>query len=100
MLLEVGVAEFEVMVAKEATVGAEGTGVSRLQNEVARLIDESSLLAGWSSPKEENEVVATVGEAFDDSIGECLPSLAAMTEGLVSTNAETSVEQEDALVNP
>lgn len=92
MFLEVGVAKFEVVVAKEATVSAEGTGVCRLQYEVTRLIDEGRLLACWCSPKEEDKVVATIGETLDDCIGEGLPPLAAMTECLMSTNAEAGVE--------
>lgn len=97
---EILVTEIEMIVTKEATIGTEGTGVSRAQDTMLVLVDESRLLAGRSSPEEEDETLALAAEGGDDGIGKLLPALSAVTEGLVSTHAEAGVEQEHTLIGP
>ena len=71
-----------------------------LQDEVAGLVDEGSLSACRSSPKHEDQMVASPVEGCDGGIGEGLPTFTAVAEGLMLANGETRVEQEYALFRP
>jgi hypothetical protein len=86
MLDEVFVAFVEMPVAHEASHGTQRAGVCALQDKMAERVDECSLFACWSTPKHEDEIVATSVEGCYGGISEGLPTFAAMTEGLMLAN--------------
>ena len=100
MLDEVFVALQEMSVAHEAAHGTERAGVSAREDKVSALVDEGSLSACRSAPEHEDKMFASLAEGSDGSIGEGLPALAAMAEGLVFANRKTGVQEEDALPCP
>ena len=97
---EIVVAPDEVVVAEETAVCREGTGMGGCEDVVLVGVDECRLASGRRSPKEKDDVVAVVVDGTDDGVGECFPALVAVTEGLVLTDGETGVEEEDALACP
>lgn len=88
------------MIAEEAAIGTQGTGVSTTKHQMLRGVDESCLLASRSSPKQKYESFSLRSQTLDDSIREGLPSMPAVTESLMSTHAEAGVEQEYSLLRP
>ena len=100
MLREVFVALEEMSVAHEASHGTQRTGVCALQDKMSERVDEGCLPSCGCSPKHEDEIVATTVEGSDGSIGERLPTLSAMTECLMLTNRQASVQEENALLCP
>ncbi len=100
MLLQIVVAQGEVVAAEEPVVGREGRRMRTFEHAVFAPIDEHLLVAGVASPKQEDDVRTIGGKRLDGSVGECLPTLACMTVGHASLHGERSVEQQDALVGP
>ena len=52
------------------------------------------------APQHEHEMLPVLAEQADDLVGEGLPPVSAMAEGLVGTHGEAGVEQEHALAGP
>ncbi len=100
MLSQVFVALEEMSVAHEAAEGTEGAGVCARQDEVSTAVDECGLASGGCAPEHEDEVFAAAVEGGDGGVGERLPSVSAVAEGLVLADGEARVEQEDALPCP
>src|SRR5574344_902496 len=72
----------------------------RLQNKMARSINERCLAAGISSPKDEHEVIAMGIESLDGGIGKLLPSMSLMTCRLMCPNGECGIQQKHSLLSP
>lgn len=100
MVHEIFVALAEVAIAEETTIGTERTGMRTAQHQVPTLVDERCLAACWCTPQEEHEMVAARAEQADDFVGERLPTLPTMAEGLMLSHGEAGVEQEHPLPGP
>ena len=59
-----------------------------------------SLLAGWSSPKQENNVFLRVGNFLYDSISKRFPTLARVAESHVFPYRQAGVEKKNPLLCP
>lgn len=100
MLPQILVAEFEMVVPEETAIGRQGRWMSGAQHEVAVGVDEGCLLAGRCSPQQKDEVLALRSQQAYDSVGERLPAVTRMAEGLMCTHAQAGIEKKDALVGP
>ena len=100
MRLQVLVALQEMLVAKEAAIGTERTGMRAPEHQMARGVDEGCLAACGGAPQHEHEMLPVLAEQADDLVGEGLPPVSAMAEGLAGTHGEAGVEQEHTLAGP
>ena len=89
-----------MIVAEEAAMGTQRTGMGGAENQVSGGIYEAGLTPCWCPPEEEHQSLALTAECLDDGIGKLLPSLSAMAESLMGPDGETGVEQEHPLPRP
>ena len=61
MLAQVVVGKWEMVVAKETTISAQGWGVGRGQHQVAATVDERAFLYGIAPPQDEHKILAVAG---------------------------------------
>ena len=71
-----------------------------LQYQVLARIDEVSLAAGITSPKDKHQVLLILAECLDGSIGKLLPAFALMARCLMGTNSQRGIEQQYSLLCP
>lgn len=99
-MLQVGVGLREMPASEETSVGGQRRGVGRCEYEVLAGIDKGFLGDGVAAPEEEDDAAAALREFVDGCVGEGLPSVVLVTAGLVGTDGECGVEEQDALVGP
>lgn len=72
----------------------------RFEQQVAAAVDEFAFAPGISSPKQKHQALPFFGQAMHHRIGKKFPAFVLMRAGLMGTNGEGGVEQQDSLAGP
>lgn len=100
MLFQKSICCAEMFTSEKSSMGGEGRGMRGFEDNVFLCINESFLFLGMASPEEENEEIPLVWESFYDCICEYFPSLSRMRHWFSSSDRESRIEQEHALLWP
>lgn len=89
-----------MVIAKEASVGAEWRWMCRLQHEMLSRVDKRTLALCITAPEDEYYMLFAVGDELDDIVGEGLPSMLLMRTCGMLTYGEGGIEEQDSLLCP
>lgn len=101
MLPQILIATREMMIAEPTSaIGTQGGRMNRLQDQMATAVNHFLLAARIAAPKQKHQPLAPSGQQADDLICKLLPTQVCMAVGLVGTNRQRRIEQQDTLARP
>ena len=89
-----------MLAAEDTAVGRKRARVWRGENQVTAVRGHECLLFdGETAPEQEHEILAHLGEALDDGVGELLPADSGVACRHVGADRERCVQEKDSLVS-
>ena len=100
MLLQILIAQTEMMIAKETAIGRQWRWVCRTQNAMFRCVNELCLALRITAPQDEHHMLPFGTDQTNDGIGELFPTTLLMAGCHVGSHGQGGVQEQDTLFCP
>lgn len=74
--------------------------MDRFNNQMLFGIDKGTFSLSIGTPENENQIFFSIGQTVNDGIGKLFPALILVRTGLVGTDSESGIEQQNAFFDP